>query len=102
MPAEIATLRPAIIRHPSPEEPVLDPLSQAVLGASAAQSGASAHEMRAAAVVGLLGGMAPDLDVLIRSTRDTGNGKAREFTRMLPGEKFSGFQEACCSIISIW
>ena len=41
-----------------------------MLGASAAQSGASAHEMRAAAVVGLLGGMAPDLDVLIRSSRD--------------------------------
>ena len=45
-------------------------MSQAVLGASAAQSGASAREMRAAAVVGLLGGMAPDLDVLIRSARD--------------------------------
>jgi inner membrane protein len=48
----------------------VDPLSQAVLGATAAQSGASRKEVRVAAVVGLLGGMAPDLDVLIRSSRD--------------------------------
>src|SRR5512139_2370900 len=48
----------------------MDPVSQAVLGASAAQSGASAREMRAAGLVGLLAGMAPDLDVLIRSSRD--------------------------------
>ena len=48
----------------------MDPLSQAVLGATAAQSGASRKEVRVAAVVGLLGGMAPDLDVLIRSSRD--------------------------------
>jgi inner membrane protein len=48
----------------------VDPVSQAVLGATAAQSGASRREMRVAAVVGLLGGMAPDLDVLIRSSRD--------------------------------
>lgn len=48
----------------------MDPLSQAVLGAAAAQTGARARELRVAAVVGLLGGMAPDLDVLIRSSRD--------------------------------
>jgi len=52
------------------EVSVLDPLSQAVLGATAAQSGASGREMRAAAVVGLIAGMAPDLDVLIRSPTD--------------------------------
>ena len=48
----------------------MDPLSQAVLGATAAQTGASRKELRIAAVVGVLGGMAPDLDVLIRSSRD--------------------------------
>ena len=48
----------------------MDPVSQAVLGATAAQSGATRSQMRVAAVVGLLGGMAPDLDVLIRSERD--------------------------------
>jgi inner membrane protein len=48
----------------------MDPVSQAVLGATAAQSGATRAQMRVAAVVGLLGGMAPDLDVLIRSERD--------------------------------
>lgn len=48
----------------------MDPVSQAVLGATAAQTGASRKEIRVAAVVGLLGGMAPDLDVLIRSPRD--------------------------------
>ncbi|MFM7275472.1 MAG: metal-dependent hydrolase, partial [Gammaproteobacteria bacterium] len=48
----------------------MDPVSQAVLGASAAQSGASERQMRVAAVVGILGGMAPDLDVLIRSPAD--------------------------------
>jgi inner membrane protein len=48
----------------------MDPVSQAVLGASAAQSGADARQMRVAAAVGILGGMAPDLDVLIRSPAD--------------------------------
>lgn len=48
----------------------MDPVSQAVLGASAAQSGAGTRQIRVAAVVGILGGMAPDLDVLIRSPSD--------------------------------
>ncbi len=48
----------------------MDPVSQAALGAAAAQSAARGRKLRAAAVVGALGGMAPDLDVLIRSSED--------------------------------
>jgi inner membrane protein len=48
----------------------MDPLTQGVLGAAAAQSAAGAKQMKTAAVAGLLGGMAPDLDVFIRSSHD--------------------------------
>jgi inner membrane protein len=48
----------------------VDPLSQAVVGAIAAQSTAKSGELRAATVAGALGGMAADLDVLIRSADD--------------------------------
>ncbi|MCG3170090.1 MAG: hypothetical protein CALGDGBN_01627 [Pseudomonadales bacterium] len=48
----------------------MDPVSQAVLGASAAQCGARAGQLRTAALVGMLAGMAPDLDILIRSPSD--------------------------------
>lgn len=48
----------------------MDPLSQGVLGAVAAQSAARREQMKTATVAGLLGGMAPDLDVLIRSSSD--------------------------------
>jgi inner membrane protein len=48
----------------------MDPLTQGVLGAAAAQSAADARQMKMAAVAGLLGGMAPDLDVFIRSSHD--------------------------------
>ncbi len=49
----------------------MDPLSQGVLGASASQSIASEPgKQRLSLLVGLLAGMAPDLDVLIRSAED--------------------------------
>ena len=47
----------------------MDPLSQGVLGASAAQSTSRSHTGRAA-IIGLLAGMAPDADVFIRSVED--------------------------------
>jgi inner membrane protein len=49
----------------------MDPLSQACLGASLSQSFAqNKTSQRGAMVIGALAGMAPDLDVLIRSTED--------------------------------
>lgn len=49
----------------------MDPLSHAITGSLLAQSIARREEMRIAAVVGALAGMAPDLDILIRSTEDS-------------------------------
>lgn len=48
----------------------MDPLTQGVFGAIAAHAVARRADVRAATVIGALGGMAPDLDVLIRSDRD--------------------------------
>lgn len=48
----------------------MDPLSQAVLGASAPQSIAKKETIVAATLLGLLAGMAPDLDTFIRSPTD--------------------------------
>ena len=49
----------------------MDPLSQACLGASLSQSVTqNKTTQRSAMVIGALSGMAPDLDVLIRSTED--------------------------------
>lgn len=49
----------------------MDPLSQAVLGASLSQSFAGdKSKLRSAGVIGVLAGMAPDLDVLIHSYQD--------------------------------
>jgi len=49
----------------------MDPLSQGILGASASQSFTSEPgKIRLSLLVGLLAGMAPDLDVLIRSRED--------------------------------
>lgn len=48
----------------------MDPLSQAALGAAAAQSGSAPQVTRQALWVGALSGMAPDLDVFIRSSVD--------------------------------
>jgi inner membrane protein len=48
----------------------VDPISQAVLGASASQSVASRGDMARASLLGALAGMSADLDVLIRSSTD--------------------------------
>jgi len=48
----------------------MDPLSQAVLGASLSQSVASKKNQRSALVMGALAGMAADLDILIQSAKD--------------------------------
>ena len=48
----------------------VDPLSQSVLGASAAQSAAARQHVLMAGICGLLAGLAPDLDSLIRSDTD--------------------------------
>ena len=48
----------------------MDPLSQAAIGAAAAQSGSKVSTLRHALWIGALAGMAPDLDVLIQSDID--------------------------------
>ena len=48
----------------------MDPLSQGVVGAIAAQSVARSGELRAASVAGFAAGLLPDLDVFIRSAAD--------------------------------
>lgn len=48
----------------------MDPLTQGVLGASLSQSASKKQHLVVAGVLGLLAGMAPDLDVLIRSEDD--------------------------------
>ena len=48
----------------------MDPVSQAAIGAAAAQSGSTAKTLRHALWIGALAGMAPDLDVFIRSSED--------------------------------
>lgn len=48
----------------------MDPLSQGVVGASASQVLAKPGQFRVAALLGFLSGLAPDLDVLIRSGND--------------------------------
>lgn len=48
----------------------MDPVSHAVLGAAVAQSAARKGPIRAVALAAAVGSLAPDLDVLIRSTVD--------------------------------
>jgi inner membrane protein len=48
----------------------MDPVSQGALGAALAQSVAGRRRLLAAGFLGALAGMAPDLDVLIRSSTD--------------------------------
>lgn len=48
----------------------MDPLSQAVLGGVAAQSAGRGSQAKLAALAGIIGGLAPDLDVFIRSSTD--------------------------------
>jgi inner membrane protein len=49
----------------------MDPVTQGVFGSLWALPAARRGQMRRAAVAGWLGGMAPDLDVLIRSSQDS-------------------------------
>ncbi len=48
----------------------MDPISQGAVGAGLAQSSSNGREIRRAALLGCLAGMAPDLDILIRSSTD--------------------------------
>ena len=48
----------------------MDPLSQAVVGAAVPQSFAPRQHLGTITLLGALAGMAPDLDVLIRSSTD--------------------------------
>ncbi len=48
----------------------MDPVTQGLLGAAAPKSVAPPQHARIACLLGFLGGMAPDLDVLIRSPED--------------------------------
>ncbi len=48
----------------------MDPITQGILGAALPQVIASKEDVRGAALIGALAGMAPDLDVLIRSSTD--------------------------------
>lgn len=48
----------------------MDPISQGTLGAAFSQTSAPNSQLFKAAVIGALAGMAPDLDVLIRSEQD--------------------------------
>ena len=48
----------------------MDPISQAAVGVVAAQAGSSKSKLAQAAVIGGLAAMAPDLDVVIRSSDD--------------------------------
>jgi inner membrane protein len=48
----------------------MDPVTQGVVGTLFAQAGARREQIRTAAAVGFVAGMAPDLDVLIRSADD--------------------------------
>lgn len=48
----------------------MDPLTQGLLGASLASSFAKKSKLKVAAICGALGGMAPDLDILIHSASD--------------------------------
>lgn len=49
----------------------MDPVTQGALGAAVALTKARPQQVAGAALLGALGGMAPDLDVLIRSTTDS-------------------------------
>jgi len=48
----------------------MDPISQAAVGAAAAQTSSARTQLTRAAIIGALAGMAPDLDVFIRSAAD--------------------------------
>lgn len=72
---------------------IMDPLTQGVLGASLSQSVVTRKRAAVAGLFGLLGGMAPDLDVLIFSTTDPllFLEYHRQFTHALVFIPFGGF-----------
>ena len=48
----------------------MDPISQGTVGAAFAQSTANKNNLLKIAVIGFIAGLAPDLDILIRSSTD--------------------------------
>jgi inner membrane protein len=48
----------------------VEPITQGLIGAAAAQCGARPERLRIAALAGVIGGLLPDVDVLIRSPTD--------------------------------
>ena len=48
----------------------MDPLSQGIVGSVAAQQKSSKEKILLITIIGFLSGMAPDLDVFIRSSHD--------------------------------
>jgi len=70
----------------------MDPVSQGVLGATAALFISKKTDTKRAAVVGALGGMAPDLDILFRSSQDPMMALElhRQFTHSLAFIPFGG------------
>ncbi len=81
----------------------MDPLTQGVLGAIAAQTRGNRSQLAKAAVIGALSGMAPDLDVLIQSSTDSllSLEYHRQFTHSLA---FIPFGSLICSVIfyAVW
>jgi len=71
----------------------MDPLSQAAIGAAAAQAGAHRTPLKTALWVGALGGALPDIDILIRSSDDPllFLDYHRHFTHSLVFIPFGGF-----------
>jgi inner membrane protein len=79
----------------------MDPLSQGVLGAVAAQCKGDRKQLAKAAVIGALAGMSPDLDILIRSSTDSllSLEYHRQFTHSLIFIPFGAF---ICASIFYW
>ena len=79
----------------------MDPLSQGVVGLTAAQLVSKPAQKVAAAVIGFLSGMAADLDVLIRSTNDPLFSLEfhRHFTHALV---FIPFGALLCAVVFYW
>lgn len=73
----------------------MDPVTQGLLGAAAAQA-LFGHRMKNAGLIGAVGGMAPDLDVLIRSSTDPllAVEYHRQFTHSLAFIPFGGLLAA--------
>jgi inner membrane protein len=79
----------------------MDPLTQGVVGAIAAQCKSSPQQLAKAAIIGGLAGMAPDLDVLIHSSSDSllSLEYHRQFTHSLI---FIPIGALLCAVIFYW